>query len=143
MITVDANLLIYAYHSAAPGHRVARQWVEASFSGNEPVRLAWTTIHAFLRIVTHPRIFQRPFAMEEAHSFVSEWFEQPAVGILEPGERYWAIFSEAIESGQVRGNLVMDAHLAALSIEHGAVLATTDRDFTRFDKLQTVNPLRQ
>lgn len=141
MITIDANLIIYAYHSSTPQHFAARRWFEQVVSGAEPVRLAWSTIHTFLRILTHPRIFPRPFSVAEARSLVDEWFARPSVAILEPGERYWDIFRELLVRGQARGNLVMDAHLAALAIEHGAMLCTADKDFTRFEGLRLLNPL--
>lgn len=141
MISIDANLLIYAYNASTPQHPAARKWLEQVLSAPEPVRLGWSTVHSFLRIVTHPRIFPRPFSIRDARAFVEEWFLQPSVAILEPGELYWSIFRELLTAGQVRGDLVMDAHIAALAIEHGAVLCTTDKDFARFDKLRVRNPL--
>lgn len=141
MITIDANLIIYAHHSTAPQHVPARKWFEQVLSGFEPVRLAWSTIHAFLRIATHPSIFPKAFSIGDARSLVEDWLAQPSVALLEPGEMYWEIFGRLLTSGQVRGNLVMDAHLAALAIEHGATLCTTDRDFSRFEGLRLSNPL--
>ncbi len=143
MITIDANLIIYAHHSSAPQHAQARKWLEQVLSGFEQVRLAWSTIHTFLRITTHPSIFPKAFSIGDAHSLVEEWLALPSVAILEPGHRYWAIYGNLLTSGQVRGNLVMDAHLAALAIEHGAVLCTTDRDFARFEGLRLMNPLTE
>ncbi len=141
MTIIDANVLIYACNVAAPRHRPARKWLESAFSSAEPIRLAWATIHAFLRIVTHPRILPRPFSNQSALSLVEEWLAQPSVAPIEPGTRYWSIFREVVRIGQVRGDLMMDAHLAALAIENGAVLCTTDKDFTRFEGLRLLNPL--
>lgn len=141
MIVIDANLLIYAYHSGTPAHAPARAWLEKTFSGPDPVRLAWSTIHAFLRITTHPAVFSRPFSIDEVASVVDEWLHLPNLGILEPAEQYWAILRSLLGTGQIRGDLVMDAHLAALTIEHGGTLYTTDRDFSRFRELRVVNPL--
>ena len=141
MKLLDANLLIYAYDRSSPRHGPARRWLEEIFSGPEPVRLAWVTILAFLRITTHPRAFENPLAMDEAASFVDEWLAQPAVGILAPGERCWTILRRLLPEAQVRGPLVMDAYLAALAIEHGATLCTADRDFRRFEGLRLVDPL--
>jgi len=142
LILVDANLLLYAYHLRSPVHERARAWLESTLSGPTPVRLAWTTILAFLRITTSPRIFERPLSMNEAEAAVSGWLVLPLVAILEPGERYWGILRELLRTEQVSGALVMDAALAALAIEHGATLCTTDRDFSRFRGLRIEDPLR-
>ncbi|MBI4421465.1 MAG: PIN domain-containing protein [Gemmatimonadetes bacterium] len=141
MILVDANVLLYAYHPRAAQHQRCRGWVEEYFSGPVPVRLPWATITAFLRISTHPRVFELPLSMAEAAATVAAWLTAPAVEAIAPGERYWEILRGLLESAQVSGPLVTDAALAALALEHGATLCTTDRDFTRFPQLRTVNPL--
>jgi toxin-antitoxin system PIN domain toxin len=141
MILVDANLLLYAYDASSKFHARARPWLEELLSGADPVGLAWVTLLAFLRIGTNPRALTRPLPLGEAVQIVSSWLAQPGVVRLEPGDRHWEILSRLLEPAQARGPLVMDAHLAALAIEHGAVLATSDRDFSRFDGLRTVNPL--
>ena len=142
MILIDANLLLYAYHPRSSVHERARTWLASTLSGPVPVRLAWTTLLAFLRITTSPRIFERPLSMNEAEAVVSTWLALPAVATLEPGERYWGILRDLLRSEQVSGALVMDAALAALAIEHGATLCTTDRDFSRFRGLRVEDPLR-
>lgn len=141
MKLIDANLLLYAYHPKSERHDISRTWIESTFSGEEPVRLAWITVFAFLRIITSPRIFDRPLSMAEAERIVATWFALPAVAAIEPGDRYWDIFRDLLEAGQVSGALVMDAALAALAIEHGATLCTADRDFARFANLKTLDPL--
>ena len=141
MILVDANILLYAYLARSEHHAAARAWAEAAFSGPVPVRLAWTTILAFLRISTNPGLRGRPLRMEEAAAVVDEWLSQPNVDILTPGERHWEILRDLLKAAQVRGALTSDAHLAALAIEHGATLCTCDRDFTRFPGLRILNPL--
>lgn len=141
MILVDANLLLYAYYPRAEQHERSKVWLESVLSGASPVRFAWMTVLAFLRIGTSPRIFEKPLSMDEAASIVTSWLAQPAVEILEPGERYWSILVRLLRDAQVSGALVSDAALAALAIEHGSRRCTTDRDFTRFDGLQTSNPL--
>jgi uncharacterized protein len=141
MILIDANLLLYAYHPRATHHAASREWLERVLSGSRLVRFSWLTLWAFLRISTNPRVFARPLSAAEAVSAVSSWLAQPAAGILDPGERHWEILGRFMNDGQAAGALVMDAALAALAIEHGAVLHTTDRDFSRFPGLEWTNPL--
>jgi toxin-antitoxin system PIN domain toxin len=141
MILIDANALIYAYNPQAEQHAVAKRWVEAVFSGTLPVRLAWTTVIAFVRIMTSAQVFRRPLTIDEAVAAIDSWLAVPVVDLLVPSERHWAVLREMLVSGQVIGPLASDADLAALAIEHGAVLATTDRDFARFPGVKTINPL--
>lgn len=141
MILVDANLLLYAYHPKAAQHAASRAWLEASLSGSAFVRFSWLTLWAFLRISTSRRVFERPFSIGEAEAVIDSWLAQPAAGILEPGERHWQILSELMKKAQRIGPLVMDAVLAAIAIEHGATVCTTDRDFSRFAGLKWTNPL--
>jgi hypothetical protein len=141
VILVDANLLLYAYDASSEHHARARAWLEEVLSGSDPVGFAWVTLLAFLRIATNPRALARPLSLGEAAAIVSSWLGQPCVSLLQPGERHWEILSGLLEPAQARGPLVMDAHLAALAMEHGAVLASNDRDFARFDGLRIVNPL--
>ena len=141
MILVDANLLLYAYHPQDGRHRLAREWLEAVLSGHEPVRFAWLGLWAFLRISTNPRVFERPLLPSEAEAAVSSWLVRRVAGILDPGERHLEILRGLLRGDQVRGPLVMDAALAALALEHGATLCTTDGDFARFPGVQLRNPL--
>jgi toxin-antitoxin system PIN domain toxin len=141
VILVDANLLLYAYDSSGPQHARARPWLESAFGGRESVRLALASILAFLRISTSRAVFRRPFRPGEAIGIVSGWLELPAVGLAEPTPRHWSLLETLARQGPARGPLLMDAHLAALAIEHGATLCTTDRDFARFPKLRIRNPL--
>lgn len=141
MTLVDANVLLYAYHPRAAQHERCRAWVEAEFAGGAAVRIAWATIVAFLRISTNARVFERPLTTAEAESAVSAWLALPSVSTVDPGERYWDVLRDLLHRAQVTGPLVTDAALAALAIEHGATLCTTDRDFARFPGLRTLNPL--
>jgi toxin-antitoxin system PIN domain toxin len=141
LILVDANLPLYAYHPHGERHEAARRWLEAALSGVEPVRFAWLTLWAFLRISTNPRVFERPLLPSEAATVVSSWLQRRVVSILEPGERHWEILHDLLPGDQVRGPLVMDAALAAIALEHGATLHTTDEDFSRFAGLRWRNPL--
>lgn len=141
MIALDANVLLYAYHAGAPEHARAKTWLEQLFNSPEAVRLPWITIHAFLRISTNVRAFHQPLTMQEARDHVDTWLALPNVAVLEPSEHYWPTLRTLLVDAQVVGPLVTDAALAALAIEHGAILATTDRDFARFPGLKVQNPL--
>lgn len=141
MILFDASVLLNAYHTRSASHETCRRFLEEALSGAGPTALCWSSILAFLRIGTNPRVFEQPLTRIEAVGIVSAWLAQPAVVLLEPGERFWSILQNLIETAQIAGPMMTDAALAALAIEHGAILATTDRDFTRFPTLATVDPL--
>jgi toxin-antitoxin system PIN domain toxin len=142
MILVDANILLYGYDRRSPKHEAARSWLEARFSEPERLALPWASVLAFVRISTNPRLMQHPLALEEAIQIASTWLNRPNVVVLSPGERHWEILQTLLVEGQASGPLVTDAHLAALTVEHGATLATADRGFTRFPGLKLINPLR-
>ena len=141
MIILDANILLYAYDSASMLHSKARSWVEDVFSGTTPIGLPWQTINAFLRIMTNSRLPGERFSIREAARIAELWLEQPNVRPLAPSEDHWPLFRQMIIEGQASGPLVTDAQLAALAIEYGGVLYTTDRDFARFPGLRWKNPL--
>lgn len=141
MIVLDVNLVIYAYDTASPHHKSAIKWLEKALSGGELVGLPWQTASAFLRISTNANLPGDRFTAEEAAQIVDELLDQPNVRLLVPGEHHWGLFRQMITEGQARGPLVSDAELAALTIEHGGVLHTTDRDFARFPGLRWTNPL--
>jgi uncharacterized protein len=141
MILVDANILLYAYDAGASQHPVCRDWLESAFVRQEAIGFAWSTILSFLRLSTDSRVFRAARRWKEAEDIVNSWLDQPAAYLLQAGEEHWAILSRLIRDGQARGPLIMDAHLAALAIEHGATLCTNDRDFTRFPGLKLLNPL--
>jgi toxin-antitoxin system PIN domain toxin len=139
VILVDVNLLVYAYNDRAEQHSAARRWLESAFSGSHEIALPWAVLHAFLRLTTSQRVMPVPLSTQEAMAVIEEW--RLHVLVLEPGPRYW-IFRELMNGANVRGDLVSDAHLAALAIEHDATLYTADSDFRRFAGLRVVNPLR-
>jgi uncharacterized protein len=141
MILTDANLLLYAYNADAADHMKAKEWFEGELSSPSLFCLSWQTITAFIRISTNHRAFPRPLSIEEAVKIVSSWLARPQCRVLVETERHWEIFAELLAQEKAVGPLVMDAHLAALAIEHGATLATTDRDFVRFANLKFINPL--
>jgi toxin-antitoxin system PIN domain toxin len=140
MILVDANVLLYAYDATARHHERCRAWLERELSGVAPVAFAWVTLLAFLRIVTNPRVLSSPLSAAEATDIVKAWLERPAAALAEPGDRHLDALRSLMIEGQVKGPLVMDAHLAALAIEHGAALATCDRDCRRFPGVRIVDP---
>jgi toxin-antitoxin system PIN domain toxin len=141
MIILDANILLYAYDNGSMLHSKARSWVEDVFSGTTPIGLPWQTINAFLRIMTNSRLPGERFSIREAARIAELWLEQPNVRPLAPSEDHWPLFRQMIIEGQASGPLVTDAQLAALAIEYGGVLYTTDRDFARFPGLRWKNPL--
>ncbi len=139
---LDANLLLYAVHRGAAEHEAAVAWLTEQLNGPRRIGLPWQSLSAFLRIATHPRAFERPLSPGTAWSRVEDWLSAPAAWIPQPGPDYRRILRQLIESHDVRGNLMPDATLAALAIEHGVPLCSTDADFARFDTLHWQNPLR-
>lgn len=141
MILPDANLLLYAYNASAPEHDRARLWWEEALSSEETVGLAWQTLTAFIRIGSNSRAFSHPFSVQEAVKIVASWLEQPNAQIVVPSAQHWAIYSRLLLDTQSAGPLAMDAHLAALALEHGATLCTHDADFKRFDGVRLYDPI--
>ncbi len=141
MILVDANVLIYAIDADSPHHRAARAWLEAALSGTVPVGFAWIVVLAFLRLTTRPGILLRPLPIERALAFVDEWLAQACVRTVSPGEGHWAVLRRLLRDSGSAGNQTSDAHLAALAIELGGSICSTDGDFERFPAVERVNPL--
>lgn len=141
MILLDADLLIYAHASSFPQHPIARAWLDARLNGAAPVGMPWVSIVGFMRIVTNPRIFERPESVADAWRQVKAWLSVEVMWIPAPTARHADVLEKLLE-GDIRANLVPDAHLAALAIEHGLILASTDGDFARFPGLRWQNPLR-
>jgi len=141
VIVPDVNVLLYAYDTNSARHDVARAWWERVLSDTEPVGLPWVTVLGFVRITTHPRVFQSPMTVTEATAHVDEWFEQAVTRSLHPGERHWAILSTLLRESRAAANLTTDAHLAALAIEYGGTVYSSDADFRRFRGLKLENPL--
>jgi toxin-antitoxin system PIN domain toxin len=141
VILVDANIPLYAYDSGSPRHGPARAWLERTLSNTEDVRFALVTLLAFVRIATNSSVFARPMDPGTALAHVGSWLGRPNVSIATPSERHWTVLAEVAAAGQARGPLMMDAHLAALAVEHGATLMTTDRGFARFPRLRFRDPI--
>jgi hypothetical protein len=142
MIAPDANLLIYAYSPADRFHAAAREWMQNIFSSTHPVGIPILSIHAFLRVVTHPRVPSGPISFQRAAEIINSWLVLPNVCILYPGDRHWFILQQLSEEMGLTGALVTDAALASIAIEHGATIHTNDRDFVRFPDLRWHNPLQ-
>jgi hypothetical protein len=142
LILVDANILIYAHVTEFPQHEAARTWLDDRLNGLPRVALPWPALLGFVRIITNPRIFDRPESVAEAWQQVEEWLAMPSVWIPQPGERHADFLGRLLRTERVTANLVPDAHLAALAIEHGLTLCSSDGDFARFPSLRWENPLR-
>jgi toxin-antitoxin system PIN domain toxin len=143
MILVDANLLLYAEDSLSEHHEKARRWWDGHLSGVMPVCLCWPVLKAFVRISTNPRLHQRPLTPEEACDRVQSWFDQPCTRLIQPAENHWPLFRKMVRESNATGNLISDAHLAALTVEHNCTLYSTDSDFARFRGLKWKNPMRE
>ena len=141
MILIDANILLYACNAAADLHSKSRDWLDAKLNGAAPVGLPWASLLEFLRISTNPRAFRRPLTMAAAWEQVASWLTAEPVWSPEPSERHAELFGKLLALPGMYGNLVPDAHLAALAIEHGLTLCSTDGDFARFPGLNWLNPL--
>ena len=141
MILVDANLLIYAHVSSFSQHDAARDWLDRQLDDFTRVGLPWASVLAFLRLVTNPRVFERPEPMVEAWSQIIAWLECEAAWVPEPTERHSELLGRFLSLPGMHANLVPDAHLAALAIEHGLTLCSADSDFARFPGLPWLNPL--
>jgi uncharacterized protein len=141
VIVVDANLLIYAVNADSPDHKQAKAWLEAAVSGTETVGLPWIVLLAFLRLTTRPSVFQKPLRMDAAFDLIEAWLRQPSVTVPEPTKRHMQTMRDLMGPLGTGGNLTSDAYLAALAIEHGAELCSTDNDFGRFRRLRWRNPL--
>lgn len=141
MIVLDANILLYAYNADAPQHRAAAAWLEELYSGSETIGLPWVTLWAFLRIATNPRLWPEPKSPEAAFEAVKELMSRPGVVIVNPGARHAEILKNLVGNHKAAGPLLTDAALAAMALEHGATLASSDQDFSRFKSIRWVNPI--
>lgn len=142
MIVPDANLLIYSVDSKSVFHERARMWLQGAITGPEPVGLAWGVLVAFIRVTTRPGVIPEPIRVPEAFDLVAEWLSHPPVRLLEPGPRHFDLLRELLVQAGTGGNLTSDAHLAAIAMEHGAEVYSSDGDFARFAGLRWRNPLQ-
>ena len=141
MIALDTNILVYARREETPFHRQAYKLLKGIASGENPWALPWPCVYEFLRVVTHPRVFDPPTPLEDAIEDLEFLFQSPSLVLLGEGPAHATHLSRVIREGQASGNLAHDAHIAALVMEHGVrELWTIDRDFTRFPGLRIRNP---
>lgn len=138
---LDANLLLYAVDADSKHNPAAAAWLEETLNGDNRIGLPWQTIGAFLRIITHPRVTENPLPPSEAWSYVADWLAVPVVWIPPATEATARVYAGICAQADVAGNLVPDAQLAALAIQHGVELASADSDFQRFPGLRWFNPL--
>ena len=141
MILVDANLLVYAANRAAAEHDDARQWLDAQLSGRVRVGLPWPSLLAFVRLVSNPVVVRHAVTPAQAWGQVQEWLSSEVAWIPVPGSHHAEVLGRLLQGRHVSSRTVPDAHLAALAIEHGLTLCSTDADFARFDGLAWENPL--
>jgi toxin-antitoxin system PIN domain toxin len=141
VILPDVNLLVLAHRTDQDGHGAARHWLVDEVNSERPFALADLAVAGFLRVVTNPRIFADPTPLKEAIRFLEGLFEQPTCVPVAAGPRHWEIVRQVLLDADARGNLVPDAHLAAIAMEHGAIVATRDRGFARFARVRWLDPL--
>jgi toxin-antitoxin system PIN domain toxin len=140
MILIDVNVLIYAHREASSNHQAYKKWLLEVINSPTAYGLSELVLSGFVRIVTHPKIFNPPSTIEQAFAFVEQIKNRPNCVIIKPEARHWEIFAELCDTAQAQGNLVADAYLAALAIESGSEWITCDRDFARFAGLKWRTP---
>lgn len=137
---IDANILVYAVDEDAPQHARAKAFLEEHLNGDRRIGLPWQSLTAFLRITTHPRVMSAPLSGSDAAGFVTDWLNAPAAWLPETTSKTWPILLGLIDTHGVTGNLVPDAQLAALAIQHGVPVASADSDFALFPEVVWLNP---
>src|ERR1700752_4088951 len=142
MRLIDLNILIYAMDQSSARHEAARDWLDETLSGSDTVAFAWQVVVGFVRLSTRAALFRRPLTVDESFDVVDGWLAQPCVTVVHPTDRHAIVLRGLLSPLGAAGNLASDAHLAALAIEHGAELCSTDVDFSRFSGVRWVDPLR-
>jgi toxin-antitoxin system PIN domain toxin len=140
VLLIDANVLLHAVNGRAREHAAARDWLLQALGGSEAVAFAWTVVLAFLRLSTHASVFPRPLSVGQAGELVERWIESPPAVAIEPTRRHVPLLRGLLDRAGTGGNLVADAHLAALALEYGASLVSFDRDFARFEGVRLLRP---
>ncbi len=143
MVLLDVNVLVYAHRQDSPHHHLYRRWLENLLNSDDPYGLSDLVLSGFLRVVTHPSVFNPPSSMSKALAFARELRDHPTCTAINPGPRHWDIFCRLSTGADIKGNLVPDAFLAALAIESGSEWVTADRDYHRFPGLRILHPLEE
>lgn len=141
MILCDVNVLLYAFRRDSDRHDEYRSWLLERLEGPENIGVSELTLSGVVRIATHPKVYRKPSALNEAFGFAEAIRSGPNAVTVTPGQRHWAIFQDLCEQSGAKGNLVPDAYFAALAIEWGCEWITTDRDYARFPGLRWQHPL--
>jgi uncharacterized protein len=140
VILVDANILVYAYTATSPHKEAAQRWLHDAMDRREEIGIPWISALAFIRVITSP-VLSSAATLETALRSLDELLAESNVHLVHPGASHWVLLQRMLRAGQAMKNLVNDAHLAALAIEHNAAICTNDRDFTRFPGLKILNPV--
>lgn len=138
---VDANILLYSVDETSPFHGPARDWMTEALNGPRRIGIPWMSLAAFVRITTNPRALAQPLSPAEAWEFVENWLDAPATWVPAPGRSHRTILGRLIRDLDLRANLVSDAVLAAVCIEHGLAIVSADSDFARFGEITWINPV--
>jgi toxin-antitoxin system PIN domain toxin len=138
---IDANLLLFAVDVSAPNHERASAWLTEQLNGDRRVGLPWESLTAFVRVATHPRASEQPLKPDDAWQFVIDWLSAPTVWVPVPTEQHADVLGGLVRKYHLAGNLIPDAHLAAMAIEHGLEVCSADTDFARFPEIHWRNPL--
>lgn len=140
MLLPDVNVLVYAHRKDSPQHKICQVWLETLINSDEAFAMSELVFSGFLRIVTHPKIFNPPSSLQDAILFIDQIYGQPNCVIVSPQKRHWEIFKKLCIQANARGNLIPDAYHAALALETGSEWITTDHDFSRFPELRRSAP---
>ena len=138
---IDANILLYSVDEPSPFHEASRGWLVDALNGPERVGIPWQSVWAFLRIVTNARALANPLSASQAWRIAEAWLAAPATWVPQPGNRHQEILGRLVASGDLRGNLITDAVMAALCVEHGLAIVSADSDFARFPEVRWINPI--
>lgn len=140
---IDANILLFASDQSSPHHDRAQRWLEDSLNGERRVGIPWESLGAFIRVSTNPRASREPLSPEQAWTCVNDWLAAPRVWIPAATADHAVVFGGLVAKYRISGNLVPDAHFAAIAIEHGLEVCSADTDFARFTEIRWRNPLSE